>query len=147
VASLCEHLVNGGAASQWYGAGDPPNPSNYAIWTWCEADPLLKAQVKAARQAGTHVHVDESVRIADDRQDDPDPASRKVRIWARLEMAKKINPQHYGDKVAIGGDAEAPPIQVDDATAAKRIASILAVAAARQQQAQTQLPDNTDPKE
>ncbi len=38
---------------------------------------------------------------------------RKLQIDTRLKLLAKFHPKKYGDKVQVGGDPDAPPVQVD----------------------------------
>lgn len=116
VGSLCEHLSDGRHADEWYGVGD--NPSHQTIWRWRKADEAIDEAIEEARRAGAHVLIDQAVAIADGthpaaKGPESYPGQRKTQCWARFEAAKRIHPQRYGDKVALGGDASAPAIKVD----------------------------------
>jgi hypothetical protein len=39
---------------------------------------------------------------------------QKNRIDARKWTAMKLKPKKYGDKIALGGDGDAPPIKTED---------------------------------
>ena len=60
-----------------------------------------------ARQADTLA--DSILDIADGEGDSDD---KRVRIDSRKWLAGKLRPKVYGDKVAVGGDADAPPISM-----------------------------------
>lgn len=116
VESLCDHLADGKHADEWYGVGG--NPSHQTIWRWGKADKAIAEAIEDARRAGSHVLVGQAVAISDGRHPiakgpEDYPGQRRTQCWARFEAAKRINPQRYGDKVAIGGDAGAPPIKVE----------------------------------
>lgn len=55
---------------------------------------------------------------------------RKLQIDARKWMAGKLRPKKYGDKLALGGDEDAPPIKIDltMTETARRVAFLLASA-------------------
>jgi hypothetical protein len=87
--------------------------------------PLLNSS--RAREIGYFILADEIMEIADDATNDyttrakeegaevvvnHDHISRsKLRVDTRKWMLSKMLPKVYGDKVAVGGDADAPPIQ------------------------------------
>ena len=52
----------------------------------------------------------------------------KLRIEARKWLMSKVAPRKYGEKLAIGGDADASPVKVELSTTdlARRIAFTLA---------------------
>jgi hypothetical protein len=62
-----------------------------------------------AKQDGTHALADECIEIADDKT--LDPPDKRVRIDTRIRLIGKWNSKAYGEKLAIGGDANAPPIR------------------------------------
>ena len=85
--------------------------------------------VARAREAGCHALADEALQIADtpelgivrtvkpdgaveERQEDM-TAHRKLRIDTRKWLLARWLPRVYGDKVALGGDADAPPIRTE----------------------------------
>lgn len=52
-----------------------------------------------AMVGGAHALIDSTVEISDGLEEDP--ASRKVRIYAREQYAKRKAPKVFGDKVAL----------------------------------------------
>ena len=82
--------------------------SDRVITNWSNKDEQHKAEYKAAMEGGARAIIDEVIPLVDDRESDPEPSSRKVRAWARLEVAKRKAPHLFGDKVTLAGDPEAP---------------------------------------
>jgi hypothetical protein len=88
---------------------------------------VLNWQFARAREIGYFILADEIMEIADDATNDyttrakeegaevvvnHDHISRsKLRVDTRKWMLSKMLPKVYGDKLAVGGDADAPPIQ------------------------------------
>lgn len=83
--------------------------SKSAVYDWMDDDEDFAGRMARARVRGGHEIADECMEIADDKSDDH--ASRKVRIWARLELLSKWNPKQYGAKVALTGDADGDAIK------------------------------------
>ena len=48
--------------------------------------------------------LDECLEIADNQEEHPD--SRKVRVWTRLQVIAKWNPERFGDKVRVTHDMQ-----------------------------------------
>lgn len=101
VASLCEHLCAGNPASTWY--ADPANVDQKTIRRWGIQDPSIKAAVESARVEAQGVLIDQCREIADSDKPEAYPGQRKTQCWARLEAAKRINPQRYGDRQQVTG--------------------------------------------
>ena len=82
-------------------------PKRTLIHRWMEEDPSFKERVARAREKGEEVLFEQNLELVDeepprDNNGRIDPgfvAWQKNRIWARMEMLKKINPSKYGDKV------------------------------------------------
>lgn len=85
--------------------------SKSAVYDWMDDDEAFAGRIARARVRGGHEIADECLEIADDRTDEP--ASRKVRIDARLKLLAKWNPKEYGDKLALSGDADGDPIKTE----------------------------------
>lgn len=93
---------------------------------WCSKNPDFEAQYQAARQALYEHWEEDIVDIADDQQqgfiikDTPLGRSvesrdmmehRKLRINSRQWLLARRVPRTFGDKMALGGADDLPPIQ------------------------------------
>ncbi len=120
---LFEHMVEGGSVLEF--CSKPGNPSRATIYRWQAEDEDFARQFARARESGADALVDMAQRVADDgrndtyededghRRTDHDVIQRsKLRVDTLLKRAACYQPQRYGSKVAVGGDAAAPPIQV-----------------------------------
>jgi hypothetical protein len=74
-------------------------PSMTSVFKWLRIHEEFAQQYAMAKDASADALADEIVDIADDRQDDPDAASRRVRIDARKWVASKLKPKRYGDRI------------------------------------------------
>lgn len=63
-----------------------------------------------AKQESADALTDEMLDIADDSTLDHN--DRRIRVDTRKWLASKLKPKKYGDKIAVGGDENAGPIQV-----------------------------------
>jgi hypothetical protein len=84
-------------------------PGLRTVYDWMDADPEIAARIARAREDGEDMLAADCLTIADDMLDHP--TSRKVRVWARLELLKRWNPKKYGDRVQHA-DAEGNKLEV-----------------------------------
>ena len=80
-----------------------PSPSTF--WRWHMEDEKIRDNLAIARTHGVERHMDEIIDIAD--KTDEEPASRKVRIYARVQRAQMIAPRKYGPKIDLTSDGKA----------------------------------------
>ena len=104
---ILERLANGEPLKKICQDADMPN--YLTVLKWQDRHPDFGMLSARAKQDGTHALADECLSIADDPN--IDPADKRVRIDTRIRLIGKWNSKAYGDKVAIGGDAEAAPIR------------------------------------
>lgn len=79
------------------------------VTKWLRTMPEFAANYTQAREDQADWHHDAILSIADDSNLTPE--DRRVRIDARKWSAGKMRPKKYGDKLALGGDENAPPIR------------------------------------
>jgi hypothetical protein len=89
-----------------------------------------------AREDQADTNADEILKIADEMPpeytdekgrttiDQTYLAWQKQRIEARKWTAAKLKPRKYGDRLALGGDADAPPIKTEE-TSSSRLFEII----------------------
>ena len=106
---------------------DEAMPGVTTVWEWQKNNPAFSETIARAREVGFDVIAAECLDIADDRSGDAQLVGRegeerevcntefvqraRLRIDTRLKLLAKWDPKRYGDKVAVGGDPDAPPIQ------------------------------------
>ena len=125
--SICEAMgLPYGTAYQWE-VDNPEHAKNSA----------------RAREIGCHLLAEQCIRIADDDTRDWEPVKdadgqvidvkvngehvqrAKLRIDTRMRLIGKWLPKIYGDKIAVGGADDLPPIKtMDDAALEARIAAL-----------------------
>lgn len=111
---------------------------------WEEDNPEHAANSARARAMGCHVLAEQCIEIADDGRNDWMEADdgnggtayklngehvqrSRLRIDTRMRLIGKWLPKVYGEKVAVGGADDLPPIKtMDDAALAARIAALQA---------------------
>jgi hypothetical protein len=107
--------------------GDDWLPPRKTFEDWCDADPILAAEYARAREARAEAIFEECLEISDrqgadvvtidgvDTVDHNVIARNRLMIDTRRWMLGKMQPKKYGDKIAIGGADDLPPIQAIDA--------------------------------
>ena len=106
----------------------PGMPARRTVDDWRLKDEAFAARVARARDVGYAQIADECLAIVDtsDAKDDQDVARRKLRVETRLKLLACWDPRRYGNKVAVGGDADAPPIRMlSDGERERRISALL----------------------
>lgn len=81
------------------------------FYNWQLDDPAFKTRIAGAREIQQEALVDEMRDIADAAT--PETVNvAKLQIWQRQWEAAKRAPKKFGDKLAIGGDADLGPVQL-----------------------------------
>ncbi len=107
--AICERLAQGEPLARI--CEDESMPAFRTVFRW-ETDKPEFGQLSArAREIGTHYMADDCIRIADDKT--IDPADKRIQIDTRIRLIGKWNRKNYGDKLAVGGDDDAPPIKTE----------------------------------
>ena len=91
--------------------------SKAVIYQWLTKDKAFLDKYEKAREEQADTHADEISDIADERPDGSMEAStfnarQRLRVDARKWTASKLKPKKYGDKMAIGGASDLPPIRL-----------------------------------
>jgi hypothetical protein len=104
VDAICERLAQGEGLTVICRDADMPNFSQ--VYRWRKADATLGVKLDEARAVGFDILAEGCIDIADDKKDDP--ASRKVRVWTRLQLLAKWDPKRYGERVQHANDPDNP---------------------------------------
>lgn len=134
---ICDRLSKGEPLAQI--CRDEHMPATRTVATWRESDTEFSASIARAREDGFDVIAEDCLRIADQTENDTVSTEHgerpntewisrsKLRVETRLKLLAKWDPKRYGEKLAIGGASDLPPIQTlpDDDLAAK-IAALMA---------------------
>lgn len=94
---------------------DPRMPSWTTVTNWLNSDPDFVVKYARAREAQADYFVEQMIAIADEASADTVQAAR-LQIETRKWIAAKTRPKKYGDKLAIGGADDLPPVQTLDAS-------------------------------
>ena len=94
-------------------------PDRKTVNRWMLANAEFASRCARAREIRAQDYVEETVAIADTPPergptgsiDNGDVQDKKVRISARQWYAEKIDPKRFGQKVAIGGADDLPPLK------------------------------------
>lgn len=125
---------------------DEAMPNRDTVRVWLRDNPDFRGLHTQARLDQMDALGDEICEIADDGRNDwierqnADGSTTRVfdaehvqrsrlRIDARKWLMAKLAPRKYGEKVAIGGDADAPPIQLSAVDVGRKLAFLLTRAA------------------
>ena len=95
-ALICEKLTT---QTMTEIVSEPGMPSWSTIWKWQNEYPHFAQMVAQARGALCNHFIDQTVAIADNCDNGEDAQIAKVKIWARLEYAKKVAPRQFGYRV------------------------------------------------
>ncbi len=121
VEDICARLAKGEPLAVICRDEGMPHPST--VRDWMDAKPDVSRLIARAREDGEDWIAAECLAIAEDgSQDyvlaktgpilDTEHVSRsKLRIETRLKLLAKWNPRKWGEKVAVGGAADLPPIK------------------------------------
>ena len=112
-------------------------PAQSTVYEWLLRHESFAEQYTRAREEQADTLADEIIDIADEQPEVVAVIDKKTgaliehkldgaflqwqknRIEARKWTAMKLKPKKYGDKLALGGDADAPPIKTEDTNANK----------------------------
>lgn len=107
---ICERMAQGETLRAICREPDMPNITT--VWKWKEADEARSKQYACAREAQADAQFERIGDIVDKVEcGDLEPAQARTMVDALKWTAGKLRPKVYGDKVAIGGDDDAPPIR------------------------------------
>jgi len=102
---------------------DDGMPSQSMVFRWLAQDDTFREQYARARESQADFLAEEILEIADESTSDTYTdengnervnnevvARSRLRVDARKWLASKMAPKKYGDKVAIGGADDLPPV-------------------------------------
>lgn len=124
---VLEGLAQGLTVSQIHRQN--PSIRRQRIAEWQAESPEYADAYARAREQGLERMADEMLEIADDVGGDSQ--RDRLRVDTRKWLLARLMAQRYGDRVAVTGHTDAPPIQITDTERASRIAAILEAAAKR----------------
>ena len=104
-------------------------PDKSTVFDWLAKYPGFADQYAKAKEESADAHADDILEIADDGSNDwmerNDPKNpgwlvngehmqrSRLRVDTRKWIASKLKPKKYGDKLAVGGDPDAPPVRFE----------------------------------
>lgn len=101
-------------------------PAWRTVYGWMDADKEFAARIARGRELGEEAIAQECLRIADtplvgtktttkasgvETTETDMIEHRRLQIDTRLKLLAKWNPKKWGDKVAIGGASDLPPVE------------------------------------
>lgn len=134
---ICERLSTGEPLAQI--CRDDHMPSSRTVGDWKVAHEQFSADFARAREDGFDAIALDCLAIADETKFDTvsteageransEWISRsKLRVETRLKLLAKWDPKRYGEKMAIGGADDLPPLQtISDGDLQAKIAALMA---------------------
>ena len=132
---ICAELTEGKSLREVCRQDGMPSETAVRLWSLEDRNGFASQYAKA-RAVGYQRLADELLDIADDgsndwmeRNDGENQAflvngealgRSRLRVDTRKWLLSKVLPKIYGDKLAIGGDADAPPIRTEEVGAGMR---------------------------
>lgn len=107
IDEICEWLESGKFLSQY--CKQPGKPSRATVLNWRHKFEDIDQRIARAREAGADALFEDCQEIIDEvppvdvngKTDAGWVAWQKNRVWARQQMATKINPRQYGEKMSV----------------------------------------------
>lgn len=124
--TLCEELRSGTTITR---LAENIGVSAGSVLAWLEVDPERSARARESRRAAAILWEEKAEQGIADAADPFELSKAKELAHHYRWRASKIAPAAYGDKVAIGGAEDLPPIKIDPVEGARRLAFLLANAA------------------
>lgn len=92
---------------------DPDMPSRHTVMRWQDDNPDFATKCARAREWQAD-YMDDLVMETAQACTPETAVADRVKISAYQWRASKLAPKKYGDKLAVGGDPDAPPIKTDN---------------------------------
>lgn len=97
-------------------------PAYRTVYNWISDDADMAARIACAREAGYDSIADDIMQIVDEPPmltatggvDSGDVGHKRLRAEMRLKLLAKWSPKKYGDKLAVGGADDLPPVQITE---------------------------------
>jgi hypothetical protein len=122
--TILDRIANGESLNKICSTDDMP--TRKCFFDWVAKDPTIRDRYDIAISMRADHMAEEILDIADDgrndtytddegevRTDHDVIARSRLRVDARKWLASKMAPKKYGDKVAIGGSDDMPPVQIE----------------------------------
>lgn len=105
--NICARLTDGISLRTICKAEDMPDAAT--VFRWLRTKPEFCEQYTRAKEESTEAFSEDMLEIADDKTGDPQ--RDRLRIETRKWLASKLKPKKYGDKIAVGGTDDLPPVK------------------------------------
>jgi hypothetical protein len=136
--AICERLAGGESLRTICADEGMPSAVSVGRWLADESREEFRRQYARAREAQADYLADEILQIADDGRNDTYPTENgaavnhdaiqrsRLRVDARKWYAAKLAPKKYGEKMAIGGADDLPPIRSTTEMTDAQLAAVIA---------------------
>jgi hypothetical protein len=105
--TICERLMESDYGLEHI-CGSDGLPTARTVYRWLAANETFRQQYARAKEIQGHVHAERGLKEA---LEATDASLGRLKWDARRWSASKLAPKQYGDKLAVGGDPDAPPIK------------------------------------
>lgn len=109
IAVICQRIADGQSLTA---IAKAEGVTTGALSMWVESDPERSARAREARALSARTWDDKAETVIDEAGDPFELAKAKELAHHYRWRASKIAPREYGDKVAVGGNPDAPPVAV-----------------------------------
>lgn len=107
--AICERLAEGDSLRKICGPDrDEGFPGQTVVYQWLATNEEFAKQYAHARETQGETYAD---RAVDEALTATDASLGRLKMDALKWAASKLAPKKYGDKLAVGGDPDAPPIK------------------------------------
>jgi hypothetical protein len=106
---ICRQMSDGKTLGDICAPDEMPPRSTVIGWAADNVDNFASKYARAREMQG-HAAAENAVKRALQRSENPQ--ADRLEFDALRWFAGKVAPRHYGDKVAVGGDPDAPAVQV-----------------------------------
>ena len=108
---LCAFIVGQGTGGHLAAFARSRGFAALALLDWIQADPERAARYARAREERADILADEITEIADAPAETAVEVARsRLRVEARKWVAARLKPRAYGDRLAVGGAGDLPPV-------------------------------------
>jgi hypothetical protein len=109
---ICERIMQEPSVKAVCEADDMPE--RWRLYSWLAANPTFADSYTRAREVRLQTMADDIDDIGQGTLNGTyEHQAARIAIDAKKWILSKLKPRVYGDKLAVGGDADAPPIQTE----------------------------------
>ena len=111
---ICVWISEGKSLNRY--CQQPNAVTKSTIYQWLTSNLSFRDKYEKAREEQADTHADEINDISDEKPEGMEAsifnARQRLRVDARKWTASKLRPKKYGDKMALGGADDLPPVRM-----------------------------------